>query len=246
MEIGRIPNLSPSPPPSASEQEDSKVAAYWQIQLAKLVRDGFQLVYTDGSGRGSHRNLAPTNGPTLWRILRHPKHRHRRREASHSDRHGTTPGLRQTICADCRAALATTRDISKGTPCRSAIDRRIKEGLRACANKSIHAYLVWVRANIGIKHNEEADRIANFHSWNGEIRRLPSTATRAGVLAISKNTRKGWRTETSFACHSSSYKYRALAAYTWMRGPQNSWLHRVGKADSPACQWATDRPQVTT
>ena len=36
------------------EQHESKSKALWDIQLAKLKRDGYNLIYTDGSRRDSH------------------------------------------------------------------------------------------------------------------------------------------------------------------------------------------------
>ena len=39
-------------------EEDSKVAVIWRIQLAKLDKEGFNLVSTDGSGRGGHAAAA--------------------------------------------------------------------------------------------------------------------------------------------------------------------------------------------
>ena len=82
--------------------------------------------------------------------------------------------------------------------------------------------------------------------------RLPTTATPAGIKAISKAHRKVWRTEPSFGITQINYSYKALAAYTWLRtdrGPQRSWLHKIGKADTPncpRCQYHTDSGQHIT
>ena len=52
-----------------------------------------------------------------------------------------------TIGADSWMALATTRDISQGIPCRSGIEIRIKNALKACRDRNTEVYLVWVRAH---------------------------------------------------------------------------------------------------
>ena len=118
------------------------------------------------------------------------------------------------------------------------MELRMKKALSSCLDKGIKIYLLWVRAHIGIKGNEEADQAANRASWDGDIRRLPQTATPMGIKAASKLYRSQWRFETSYGGHCNTYSYQALSAVTWMRtdkGPQKNWLHRLGKATSPAC-----------
>ena len=139
------------------------------------------------------------------------------------------------ICADSRNALKTTWDINKGSPRKSGIERRIKKGLQPCEPKHAKAHPTRARAHIGIKGNERAGQAANEYS---DITRLPNTATPGGIKAISKERRKEWRTEHTYGESRSDWNRKVLAGYTWARtdgGPQNTWLHKIGKAASPTC-----------
>ena len=121
----------------------------------------------------------------------------------------------------------------------SSTHTRIKNALQNLMPQGVSVYLVWVRAHIGIEGNEEADKAANGDSWKGDILRLPTLATPNGMIRVSKQTRRQWRHEATFGSSHSNYGKQALTAYTWMRtnkGPQRDWLHRIGKAESPACQ----------
>ena len=131
------------------------------------------------------------------------------------------------ICADSRFAIHRARQLSLGHPPQSGIESRLKQAMAASIHQDINIYLTWVRAHIAIAGNEEADRAANRASWDGDIRHLPMTATPSGVVAASKHNRSQWRSEKSFGKARSTYSYRALSAYTWVRtdrGPQRSWL----------------------
>ena len=220
-------------------EADSKIPAYWRIQLAKIHRDGFNLVYTDGTGRGNHASAGTYSNTGSYGAYLGPYSTVTDAElkaiAIALDKHA--PANNITICADSRAALAATLGLSKGAPCRSGIERELKRTLQRLEATGVDVYLLWVRAHIGIEGNEKADRTAYAHSWEGDILNYTPTSTPAGIRQASKAIRQEWRTETSYR-NKSFYNSKALAAYTWMRtdkGPQRSWLHKIGKSDSPSC-----------
>ena len=103
-----------------------------------------------------------------------------------------------TICSDSRAALGTCRGIGRGAPCRSGIEKELKQALQHLERQGVKVYLVWVRAHIGIEGNEQADRTANRFSWQGDIGNLPQSTTPAGLRQNSKALRKDWRTEPPY------------------------------------------------
>lgn len=85
------------------------------------------------------------------------------------------------------------------------------------------------------RHKRQRGSRQNGHlySWKGDILRLPTRATSSGITSNNKEVRKNWRHEQGFGLSHSNYNQRA-----WVRtdrGPQRSWLHKIGKADSPAC-----------
>ena len=213
----------------------------WTIQLAKLTRDGFNLHYTDGSGRDAHAAAGtwdPTGGGSGAYLGTKSIAIDAEKLAIALTLESNTHRDNITICSDSSAALCATRNISQGAQCTSGIEIRIKRALQHLHHQGVKTYLVWVRAHIGIKGNEEADAQANLHSWKGAILRYPTTATPAGIVASSRQTRKEWRTEPGFGSSRCNYNHKAMAAYTWMRtdkGPHRSWLHHIGKADSAAC-----------
>jgi len=68
--------------------------------------------------------------------------------------------------------------------------------------------------------------------------RGPPTATHEGLREKGKASRAGSRSAPGFGKRRTDWGKHALAAYTWTRtekGPQRSWLHRIGKANDPAC-----------
>lgn len=112
------------------EEADSKVAAIWKIQLAKLEKDGFALRYVDGSGRDTHHAAGTwskergSNGEYLGKIS----------TPNDAETLATAIALEQptqddniTICADSRTALHTACKLSQGAPCCST---RIKNALQ--------------------------------------------------------------------------------------------------------------------
>ena len=70
------------------------------------------------------------------------------------------------------------------------------------------------------------------------VRGHQATPTNSHPSRDSREHRKQWRTEVSFGVARSNYNYKALSAYTFARterGPQKSWLHKIGKAPGTTC-----------
>ena len=130
--------------------------------------------------------------------------------------------------------LTTIRNISKGIPCGSGIEKFLKHTLLHLHSRNVLVHFVWVRGHIGIEGNEKAGQAVGTHSWEGDIRCLSQTSTHAGVWKAGGATREEWRTEPSYL-NKSHQNYQALSALRTNRDPQNSWLHKLGKADPPAC-----------
>ena len=188
------------------------------------------------------RHLAPGHTNQPRRIPGHPVHVQRRGTLAIAlalETHSQQATDNITICADSTTAINRTWELSKGHPCNSGIEVRIKDALQNCLSLGLTVYLCWVRAHIGIHGNQTADRMANAQSWKGDILRLPTTATPGGITAHHKAIRKQWRSGTSYGLAHSNYNSKALAAYTQLRtekGPQRSWLHKIGKSDHASCQ----------
>ena len=217
LPLSNIRNIKIFDPQDAS----SKTKGYWDIQLALLVKDGFNLVYTDGSGRDNHCAAAfysDTEQGSLYLGTTST--------ANDAEILAIALALENqlsrdpdniTICAASMFALHTTKNLSLGHPPKSNPELRIRMALQTGQDRNVKIYLLWVRAHIGIRGNEEADKIANKESWAGDILNLPHKATAAGVRATNKRLRSQWRFETSFGHHVSTYNYQAMSAYTWMR-----------------------------
>ena len=73
----------------------------------------------------------------------------------------------------------------------------------------------------------------------GKLLGNDTTATHAGIKQINKQVRASHRARPTMGMGlRTRWPRRPLSAYTWMRtdrGPQWSWLHRLGKATSPQC-----------
>ena len=58
-----------------------------------------------------------------------------------------------------------------------------------------------------------------------------------GIKAMHRAVRKDWRTHSGMGISRTSFNRQDLSAYTWLRCNrhlQNSWLHALQTADSPA------------
>jgi len=69
-------------------------------------------------------------------------------------------------------------------------------------------------------------------------KREQSSATEEGIRAISRASRWEGRYEKGFGQRRSDWHRMVASAYTWLRtdkGPQKSWLHRIGKSADTIC-----------
>ena len=127
--------------------------------------------------------------------------------------------------------------LANGDPPRSHIEVELKQELRARGH--LECQIAWVRSHIGIPGNEVADAAANRCSHLGQVRGSPSRATEGGIRQINRDTRKAWRHIVGLGQgNRTAWSRQALSAYIWMRtnkGPQRSWLHRIDKAETKAC-----------
>jgi len=139
----------------------------------------------------------------------------------------------------------TLLNLSQGKPPRSGIERRIKEPLTNNPYRDV-GYL-WVRAYIGVRGNELADKRAEHESFLGDISGATQIATEEGVRANSRATRKSARREAGFGEHRSEWNCHSLSACTWTRtekGPQKQWLHHISKTDTPRCSCPDEPPET--
>ena len=114
------------------------------------------------------RHLAPGHTNQPRRIPGHPVHVQRRGTLAIAlalETHSQQATDNITICADSTTAINRTWELSKGHPCNSGIEVRIKDALQNCLSLGLTVYLCWVRAHIGIHGNQTADRMANAQSW---------------------------------------------------------------------------------
>ena len=155
------------------------------------------------------------------------------------------PGM-LAILSDSKAAIATAHRLANGATPRSDIERRMKDCLTA-GEREIG--VAWVRSHIGIGGNERADRQAPLERIRGETRGSIPNTTFEGLKELRKALRKEARSQAGYGRHRTDWGKHALAAYTWARtnkGPQNAWLHHIGKAEDPSYPAATHPKTGTT
>jgi len=79
-------------------------------------------------------------------------------------------------------------------------------------------------------------RLLRVHpGWDSET---TGTATEEGIRAASRALRREQIYEKGYGLRRSDWHRRAVPAYTWFRtdrGPQKSWLHRIGKSADATC-----------
>ena len=89
---------------------------------------------------------------------------------------------------------------------------------------------MWVRAHQGTEGNERADYMAKLAVEVGLRMNEPDIITPAGI-------------RQAFPIHGKAPKHlrwtrQALKGLTYIttdRGPQRWWMHKIGRAESPAC-----------
>ena len=86
-----------------------------------------------------------------------------------------------------------------------------------------------------IKGNEEADKLSKTTSILGH--ESEGVVTPAGLKAWARRERakaRGGSRQGVLGWHR-----KAISAYSWCvteKGPQNKWLHKIKKSDTPACR----------
>jgi len=153
----------------------------------------WRIIYTDGSGRKEGAAAAAVakdmkggndqeSSRYLGKIATAPD-----AERAAIGLASNLPGAMNLILTDFQAALATALYLAKGQPPRSSIEVEIKGALRNRRDEDTG--IAWIRRHIGIRGNEQADRLASFKSVLGDIVGEPTTTTEGGVRQASKATR---------------------------------------------------------
>ena len=118
---------------------------------------------------------------------------------------------------------------------RSAIEARILNTLDTRENNRQETYIAWVKGHKDIKGNEKADKLSKETSILGH--------DSEGV--VTPASLKAWaRRETVKARGGSGqgilgWHRKAISAHTWCvmeKGPQNTWLHKIKKSETPVCR----------
>ena len=122
----------------------------------------------------------------------------------------------------------------------SAIEARIQHALENRENNRLDTYIAWVKGHKDIKGNEKADKLSKETSILGH--ESEAVVTPAGLRAWARRERAKARggSEGILGWHR-----KAISAYTWCvteKGPQNKWLHKIKKSDTPACRCQQERP----
>jgi len=197
--------------------------------MAPLLH-GWRLCFTDGA-------FASRMAPLLhgWQRERRLGSKWRLQPRRYWGPQQKEPRPMIAIASDSMAAIHTVWNLSKGTPPRFHIERRIKDIL-ASPEKDVG--ILWTRGHVGIHGNEEADKRPEFQALLGEIQGATQTGIEEGLRALGKALRKEARHEPGFGQRRTSWDRHALSAFTSLRtdkGPKKKWLHHIGKADNPAC-----------
>ena len=235
---GRLLHISLLDPKDPKSREKG----YWAAALAQLLRDGWALAYSDGSGRnsqvgaGAHIANAHRADPKYGAFLGDLA------SVADGERKGLALALAhaprsQKICvlSDSTTAIHTALQLSGGAPPRSGIEAEIRHHL---LSRQADTAVAWIRGHIGLEGNTIADNLAGLHAYLGAVALQPRVGTHEGIKAASRANRKQARTLPGFGTRRTDWHRHALSAYTWYRtgkGPQKSWLAHIRKIDDPIC-----------
>ena len=125
------------------------------------------------------------------------------------------------LLTDSMSAVHTIRNIARGEPPRSGIEKQIALALVAGDRHRLDTGISSVRSHTGIPGNEAADKAcaadkaADFQSHLGQVARQPNTATYEGLKAYGKAIRKQYRSQPGLGKGSRPlWNRRPLSAYT--------------------------------
>ena len=160
--------------------EASKEKYLWAAHLGRLRKDGWELAYSDGTGREGQAAAAfftnrNQGGSFLGDLA----------SVADAEREGLCLALRKTrdspkvcILTDSTTAIQTALNLARGQPPRSGIEVELK---REIGNRPNPTAIAWTRSHIGLHGNTQADELAALHSHLGVVSMTPRRATQEGI-----------------------------------------------------------------
>jgi len=223
----------------------SKSKGIWAAKLTTLRSDGWDLIYTDGTGLENHaaaglhtadsKHDTPASAGKFLGDFSTVADAERQGILLALDHTRTHPTGKVYILTDSTTALDTTLNLARGHRPRSGIEVAISEAL---TNMPSTVAVAWTRSHLGIYGNTQADLQASFHSHLGRVSLQPRTATHEGIKAFERSIRSDLRTSAGFGQRRTDWHRHALSALTWLhsgKGPQTSWLFHLKKASDNLC-----------
>jgi len=132
----------------------SREKGYWAASLAQLVRDGWKLAYSDGTGRDSEVALGAFVQNTRNKGTRHGGFLGNLASVADRERKGLALAIQNAppdrkVCVLCNSSTAihTALQISSGAPPRSGIETELREAILAREHTTAVA---WIRGHLGI------------------------------------------------------------------------------------------------
>ena len=222
----------------------------WEMRIRDLEEEGWTTAFTDGSGLNHKAAGGFCSNPNRTDKERQPEtsgSKYLGTKSTHFDgelegialaleQHTHTGTNLLAILTDSKPAIRVLEKLDSGTEApRSAIEARIHQVLGTLENNRQDTYIAWVKGHKDIKGNEKADKLSKETSILGH--ESEGVVTPAGLRAWARRVRaeaRGGIGEGILGWHR-----RAISAYTWCvteKGPQNKWLHKLKKSDTPACR----------
>jgi len=215
----------------------SREKGYWAASLVQLTHDGWDLAYSDGSGRNSNVcSGAYVQDAKLGDFLGDLA------SVADGERKGSTLAFTHAptdrkICvmSDSTTAIHTALPLSRGAPPQvrhrdqsSGKPPSPQKRHRSCLNQGPHR----------LRREHHCRQLSGATLTPRVNLSPPRIATYEGLRAASRANRKGLRTQLGFGVRRPDWHRHALSAYTWYRterGPQKAWLHQIRKTDDPSC-----------
>ena len=150
------------------------------------------------------------------------------------------------ILTDSKQVIRALEKLDSGAEApRSAIEARIQKTLETRENNQQETYITWVKGHKDIKGNEKADKLSKETSILGY--KSEGAVTPAGLRAWARRERAKARGGSGQGIQ--GWHRKAISAHTWCvteKGPQNKWLHKIKKSDTPACRCQQEHPPEQT